>query len=236
MSAPCGGGEVVAAGEDQASASLAILDASQAEAFPYDIQALGLTIRVHANVFSPKYFHGWEIFTRHFPNVTGQRVLEIGCGTGVTSVYLALRGAAHVTAVDINPAAVFNARENARLNHVAHLDIRESDVFSDLRVDERFETIYWNFPFLYQPAEYAFGSILERALFDPGYQLLERFLGEAKSWIGPSGRLVVGMGDFALLERFEGLCQQYGWKIRLIAKESSVEGNPVEFQLYELVQ
>src|SRR5262245_10275310 len=95
-------------GESQADVSRRILVDSQQERFPYVIEAFGLTLEVHEHVFSPKHFHGWEIFTRRFPEVQGQRVLEIGCGTGVTSLALLQRGARRVVAVDINPAAVEN--------------------------------------------------------------------------------------------------------------------------------
>ncbi|GAA3778559.1 hypothetical protein GCM10022225_78120 [Plantactinospora mayteni] len=36
--------------------------------------------------------------------VAGARALDIGCGSGLYTVALALAGAAHVTALDVNPA------------------------------------------------------------------------------------------------------------------------------------
>jgi ribosomal protein L11 methylase PrmA len=50
---------------------------------------------------------------------TGLRVLDAGCGSGVLSVAAAVLGAAHVTAVDIDPAAVEVTGENSRRNGVA---------------------------------------------------------------------------------------------------------------------
>lgn len=220
----------------QAELSRAILVESQAEAFPYDLLAFGLTFIVHRDVFSPKHFHGWATFTREFPDVTNQRVLEIGCGTGVTSVYLAAKGAAHVTAVDINPAAVSNTDENAKLNRVANIDVRLGDVFSSIDRKERFETIYWNLPFLYQGPTYEYRSVLERGLFDPGYRFTERYLREARHFLTAGGRVLAGLGDFASLPRFRRLASANGWSCRMLAREASVEGKPVEFQLFELTQ
>ncbi|MDQ3564125.1 MAG: methyltransferase [Pseudomonadota bacterium] len=219
---------------DQAEASVMVLAESQNERFPYRIQAFGLEIEVHPNVFSPKHFHGWEVFTRHFPRVVGERVLEIGSGTGITAVYLAKRGAREVVAVDINPQAVENTRNNARLNRVTNLEARVSDVFFGIDEAEKFDAIYWNLPFIYMPPEYRYRNILERGLFDPGYMYTERFLAEASAHLAPGGRILVGLADFADLDRFMVLATKYRYRRRLVASEPSVEVNPVDFRLYEL--
>ena len=48
-----------------------------------------------------------------------QRCLDIGCGTGILAVQLALNGAAHVRALDIDDRAVANTLANAFRNDVA---------------------------------------------------------------------------------------------------------------------
>lgn len=218
----------------QSDVSRTILEASQHGPFPYRLMAFGLTLEVDPDVFSPLHFHGWEIFTRAFPDVRGQRVLEIGCGTGVTSLYAVTYGAVHVVAVDINPAAVENTRRNIALNSLAGIDVRRSDVFSAIEDHEQFDTIYWNMPFLYQDDAYTYRSVLERGLFDPGYRLTRRYLAEAGRFLAGGGRVLAGMGDFADLDRFHSLCAFYCWRSRVLASEASVEGNPVTFDLYEL--
>ena len=51
--------------------------------------------------------------------LTGLRVIDYGCGSGILGVAAALLGAAHVAAVDIDPQALTATRENARRNGVA---------------------------------------------------------------------------------------------------------------------
>lgn len=51
--------------------------------------------------------------------VKGKRVLDIGCGSGVSSIACALAGAAHVKANDIDPAALEMTSINAGLNGVS---------------------------------------------------------------------------------------------------------------------
>ena len=47
-----------------------------------------------------------------------QRCLDVGCGTGLLGIQLALNGAAHVLAVDIDQRAVANTLGNAFRNDV----------------------------------------------------------------------------------------------------------------------
>jgi ribosomal protein L11 methyltransferase len=47
------------------------------------------------------------------------RALDIGTGSGVLAIAMRLLGVGEVTAIDIDPVAVENARENADLNHVS---------------------------------------------------------------------------------------------------------------------
>lgn len=49
----------------------------------------------------------------------GQRVLDLGCGSGILAIAALLLGAAHASAFDIDPAAVAATIENAAANSVA---------------------------------------------------------------------------------------------------------------------
>ncbi|MEO0576680.1 MAG: 50S ribosomal protein L11 methyltransferase [Pseudomonadota bacterium] len=49
----------------------------------------------------------------------GARVLDFGCGSGILGIAALLLGAAHVTAVDIDPQAMTATKENARANDVS---------------------------------------------------------------------------------------------------------------------
>src|SRR5438445_12580899 len=62
----------------------------------------------------------------------GERVLDMGTGSGVNAVLAANRGA-EVLAVDTNPRAVDAARANAALNGVGdRVAVRHSDAFASV--------------------------------------------------------------------------------------------------------
>ncbi len=66
-----------------------------------------------------------QALERHL--VSGQTVLDIGCGSGVLSLAAIALGASAVTAVDIDPAAISASEENARANGLT-LDVSATPV------------------------------------------------------------------------------------------------------------
>ena len=59
-------------------------------------------------------------------NLTGKRILDCGCGTGILGIVAAKYGAKEVVAYDIDKWSVNNAQHNAELNEV-ELDVLEGD-------------------------------------------------------------------------------------------------------------
>ncbi|MEM9726976.1 MAG: 50S ribosomal protein L11 methyltransferase [Myxococcota bacterium] len=57
----------------------------------------------------------------------GERVLDVGCGTGILSVAALKLGAKHAVGIDVEDAAVEVAERNARVNAVAeHLEVSKT--------------------------------------------------------------------------------------------------------------
>jgi methylase of polypeptide subunit release factors len=69
-----------------------------------------LSIRVSPGVHTPSPFT--QALVDALPRVDGLDVIDAGCGAGAVTVALLLRGAAHVSAWDIVPAAVSDTLEN----------------------------------------------------------------------------------------------------------------------------
>jgi release factor glutamine methyltransferase len=211
-----------------------LLQQSQREDFPYEFEVRGRPFVVFANVFSPKHLPGAETFSRMLPFAPGMDFLEIGPGTGVVSVFAALEGA-RVVAVDINPDAVANTRANAEKHGVAdRLEAREGDVFGPLRPDERFDLVFWNFPFGYVEPGMEL-TLLQRSTLDPGYEATRRYVREGPRWLKPGGRLTLGFSEtIGRLELVEEIAAAEGMTARVTRRAPPQPPLPMSFELIEL--
>jgi S-methylmethionine-dependent homocysteine/selenocysteine methylase/SAM-dependent methyltransferase len=113
-------------------------DARGRELFPLDFPDLV----VEPGVFAPTQssFLTWKYLYREGIGAH-RRCVDIGCGTGLLAVQLARNGAAHVHAIDNDPAAVKNTLANAFRNGVAD---RVSAALTDIYPwvpEERFDLI-----------------------------------------------------------------------------------------------
>lgn len=223
--------------DDIVALSDELLSASQRERFPYETVVLGVPIVVHADVFSPKYVIGAEPFARTLgPLVRGLDVLEVGPGTGAIAVHLARAGAGRVVAIDINPAAVANTRENAeRLGLADRVDAREGDVFGALRPDERFGLIFWNVPFGYVDPGFPV-TPLQRSTLDPGYGATRRYVLEGRRWLAPGGRLLMGFSSvIGRLGLVREMARGAGLEVRLAGTAPPPPESPLLLEMYEVL-
>lgn len=93
-------------------------------------------------------------FMREHPDLfAGKRVLEIGTGTGIISVYAAKLGATKVVATDISGPALDNARRNARRFGVEEIvetrlvSTQDPTAYAVIGAEERFDTLISNPPY-----------------------------------------------------------------------------------------
>lgn len=185
------------------------------------------------HVFSPELFPSSKIFYPNFPYKKESRFLDIGCGAGYGAILAVKNGAEHATATDINLHALENAELNCKLHKVENkVTVIESDLFSNIK--EKYSTIYWNHPFITAPKDYKFENIIEKAIFDPGYKLLEKFIKQASKYLSKDGRVLVGLADVGGLDSFRTLAKQNSFSEKEILRQTGVEGNEIEITLHEL--
>jgi ribosomal protein L11 methyltransferase len=60
-------------------------------------------------------------------DMTGKRVLDMGCGTGILAIFAAMRKARPITAIDIDEWAYRNAAENCERNGISEIEILRGD-------------------------------------------------------------------------------------------------------------
>ncbi len=134
----------------------------------------------------------------------GRSVLDMGTGTGFVAIYLALRGV-EAEGVDINPAAIRCARENARAHRVDVAFLR-SDLFEALA--RSYDLIVFNPPYGHSgsagstrwleviksllPKENPIVSrIAYRLVRGPRIRLIRRFLRDCREHLCEEGRVLL---------------------------------------------
>lgn len=130
------------------------------------------------------------------------RVLDIGVGSGVISVTMALELTdCEIVALDISEDALSVARKNAADLGAEHrIEFRQSDFFAAVKPDETFDLILSNPPYI-NDGEYA--DLPPEVKADPkisltsgadGLNAVRTILKHAPSHLSPNGRLIFEIG------------------------------------------
>lgn len=96
------------------------------------------TLDRYARPQRPKLFVKEKMFSL-LPDIPGLRVLEVGCGEGVTSVEIAHRGLS-VVGIDLSPKALEVASRRAAVNDV-QVDFRVGNIEQDELPCEEFDVV-----------------------------------------------------------------------------------------------
>lgn len=90
------------------------------------------------------------LFAKNIPDCTGQRVLDVGCGSGVLGIMASRNHAREVISVDISARAQHLTMFNAALNDCNNLVAKNIDIQS-FKNTEPFDYILFNPPFVPMP-------------------------------------------------------------------------------------
>ncbi|MEV0168152.1 methyltransferase [Nonomuraea fuscirosea] len=155
----------------------------------------------------------------------GDRVLDMGTGSGVNAV-LAASKAAEVLAVDVDPRAVEAARRNAERNGV-QVEVRVSDVFS--AVEGVFDLIVFDPPFRW----FAPRDPFEAATTDEDYRAMTAFFRDVRGHLAPDGRMLVFFGTSGDLEHLRSLARAAGFGAEVVAhRDLDKEGWRVDYYTF----
>lgn len=158
-----------------------------------DEEGKPIFIYPHYGVFSPIRGEYLELVcSAPLPKVLEAESLafDIGAGTGVLSVILAMRGINNVIATDLDDRALACAKENiALLNLDSQVEIVKANLFPAGKA----ALIVCNPPWV--PARPS--STLEHAVYDPDSQMLKGFLDGLKNHLLPEGEGWLILSDLA---------------------------------------
>lgn len=183
---------------------------------------------VYPNTFWP--FADSLPLVRHFRVAPGERVLDVGTGSGVIGVFACCQGAGRVLGVDINPAAIRSARHNAEMHGFAGtMEVRQSDLFEAVG-DEQFDVITANLPFRNKPAH----DVVAMSQWDTDFRTNTRFFEGVGRHLAPGGRIYFVQSNFGEIEAIQGLARAAGLRVVELASEALDETRRQQFFVYEI--
>lgn len=165
-----------------------------------EVAALGARIHPAYGVFAPTRDEYIDLVAdAPWPQGAEDPIVwDIGTGTGVLAAVLARRGARTMVASDINPRAVQCARDNVgRLGLADRVNVVEADLwpYDDDEVGDsgRADVVVCNPPWI--PGRPT--SALEQGIYDPGSDVLNRFLDGLVQHLTPQGEGWLILSDLA---------------------------------------
>ena len=181
-------------------------------------QVAGRPIVVMPEVLNPKLFRTGEFLVEQLEELhiaATTRVLDMGTGSGVAAVAAAERSE-HVTAVDINEAAVRCARVNALARGVdGRMETLCGDLFAPVAGRE-FDLVLFNPPFLRGTPASAFDRALRAG------DVLDRFAAELPGYLAAGGFALVVISSDADIESFLDRTRANGLDVTLLASRDLI--------------
>jgi release factor glutamine methyltransferase len=138
----------------------------------------------------------------------GDRVLDLGCGSGVCAAFCAPK-VREVIAVDISAAAVRNTQENCKRLGLSNVTTLQSDMFS--QVVGRFDLILANPPYIEADFEN------EEEQFATSVHYLPMLFAGVREHLTSDGRLLVQFPIW-FRRRIEGLAARHGLQVLTVRR------------------
>lgn len=145
---------------------------------------------IHPNVLRPEKMTAVHLARWLFSNsdiYSGKDAVDMGCGSGIQGVVMAMNGARHVTFSDLSHAAVENTKENVSKYGLEGMSaVLEGDLFEKVR--GKYGVIVFNHPFF---SDAPFDEVkVSSSMLDRG-KLIHRFLEDSKRYLEDDGLIVM---------------------------------------------
>lgn len=177
-----------------------------------------IRIRVEPGVFYPGFIFSTKILLQFIGQMElkDKKLLELGAGSGIISLYAASRGAI-VTASDINPTAVENIRENANRNNI-EIEVIESDLFRKIpEVD--FDFIIIAPP--YYPKDP--GNYAEMAWFcGKDHEYFQRLFEQLPDYYHPGIKVYMILSEDCNIQHIKYIGEEHGFRFDLVLKKKKI--------------
>lgn len=191
---------------------------------------------VHEGVWNPAVassrYHASYLYYNNLRLFAGKTAIDVGTGTGLMGLVMALNGAKNVILTDISFAAAQNAQANIQKFSVDNNAlVFRGDLFEKVPVKADF--IVFNHPFF--GGEPSPGSTIAASMLDSG-ELIKKFLQKVPEYLYPGG--VIMMPFYSKAGAINDPVVQgpkYGFKVTTVFKANSATGLQTgEITIHEL--
>jgi len=179
-----------------------------------------LKINLHYEVYEPS--EDTFLLLDSINVKTNQKVLEIGAGTGIISLYCAQKGAT-VICSDINPYATKIINKNKQENQKqlkGSIEVRTGDLFEIVQEKETFDIIIFNPPYLPTTKDEKKGiSELYSKSFDggpTGLMVTINFLKQLKPYLKKDGKAYFIYSSLSKKQQLEQTFKSLSFKYSII--------------------
>ena len=195
------------------------------------VEFYGRKLAVFAGVFPPK--QDTQLLARAMQIVRGNRVADIGTGTGALAIRAADQGAISVLAIDICDAAVANAHENIRrANLQSRVTVLKGNVFEAVAAGQVFDVVIANLPGRNKLA----ANDVATAQWDTEFKAHHRLFQEIRNHLSAAGRLYMVKANYPELNDAIHLACAHGLKPRIAARQKAPGDDPRTYYVLEFVQ
>lgn len=178
----------------------------------------GIHLEVPPQVFHPGFFFSTKLLLHHISKeyLSGKTFLELGAGSGLLSIYAAMKDA-FVVASDINPVSAKCIETNAEENTV-EITIIQSDVFESIP-QQGFDFIVVNPPYYKKKPS----SLSDYAWYcGENGEYFQKLFKDLNNYIHQSSKVVMVLCDGCDLDMIRSLALENSFKMRCVQKKHNI--------------
>ena len=189
----------------------------------------GITAIVHPDVFPPHLTLSTKILLDFISEIdlTQKAFLELGCGSGIISLYASQKGA-QVTASDINTTAL-EYLTNASKNNELPVDCIYSDLFENIP-EKQFDYIFINPPYYPKSPE----SIKQQAWFcGKDFEYFKSLFKQLTNYLSRDNNTYMILSEDCELEKIKGIASEKNLIMELVFETKKMAERNFIFSIYQ---